>query len=80
MIGGFLFGYNTSVVAGSNLYIEDDFDDVTDFQKELIVSSTLLAAAFGSLISGRLADRFGRKLVICLADFLFIAGGLVMAF
>ena len=80
MLGGFLFGYNTSVISGSNLYIGDDFDDVTDFQKELVVSFALLGAAIGSLLSGRLADRFGRKPVIFLADFLLIAGALVMAF
>ena len=79
-IGGFLFGYNTSVIAGTNLYIEEDFEDVTDFQKELIVSLTLLGAAIGSLLSGTFADKFGRKPAIYLADLLFIAGSLIMAF
>ena len=73
-IGGILFGYNTSVIAGSNLYIEEDFEDVTDFQKELVVSLALLGAAVGALFSGPFSDRFGRKIAIYMADLLFIAG------
>jgi len=79
-IGGFLFGYDTSVIAGANLYIDNDFPGVTDFQKELIVSMTLLGAAFGSLSGGSIADKFGRKPTIFVADFLFTIGCVVMAF
>jgi len=79
-IGGFLFGYDTSVIAGANLYIDNDFPGVTNFQKELIVSMTTLGAGFGSLSGGSIADRFGRKPTIIIADFLFTIGCVVMAF
>lgn len=73
-IGGFLFGYDTSVIAGANLYIDTSFPSVTNFQKELIVSMTLLGAAIGSLSGGPIADKFGRKVTIFVADFLFVSG------
>ena len=73
-IGGFLFGYDTSVIAGANLYISDSFDNVTDLDKEVVVSLTLLGAAIGSVFGGPLADQFGRKLTIFVADVLFTAG------
>jgi SP family myo-inositol transporter-like MFS transporter 13 len=79
-IGGFLFGYDTSVIAGANLYIDEDFPKVTNFQKELIVSMTLLGAAIGSLTGGPTADKFGRKFTIFVADVMFTGGCACMAF
>ena len=73
-IGGFLFGYDTSVIAGANLYIDEDFPEVTDFQRELIVSFTMLGAAIGSMIGGPIADAYGRRIVILMADIMFTSG------
>lgn len=28
-IGGFLFGYDTSIIAGAQLFFKDDFPDIT---------------------------------------------------
>jgi sugar porter (SP) family MFS transporter len=78
-IGGFLFGYDTSVIAGANLYLEDTFPHINNFQKELIVSITLLGAAIGSLWGGSISDKFGRKITIFVADVLFVIGWVIMA-
>lgn len=40
----------------------------------------MLGAAFGSLLGGPIADKFGRKPTIFVADVLFTGGCLVMAF
>ena len=40
----------------------------------------LIGAAVGSLFSGTLSDKIGRKPVILLADLLFTIGALLMAF
>ena len=79
-MGGLLFGYDTGVIAGANLYIDTSFQNITNLDKELIVSLTLFGAAIGSLFGGPISDKFGRKPTILLADVLFTVGSLIMAF
>ena len=47
--------------------------------KGWFVSTLLLAAWFGSLINGPLADRFGRRGTILLAVVVFIIGSAIQA-
>ena len=79
MIGGFLFGYDTGIISGAQLFFKDDFPDITVKDRELIVSLTMVGAAVGSLLSGTLSDNLGRKPVILLADFYFTIGAAMMA-
>jgi MFS family permease len=78
-IGGFLFGYDTGIIAGAQLYFKDTWPEITTVERELIVSLALLGAFFGSLIAGPFSDSFGRKPVILASDVLFTIGSLVMA-
>lgn len=78
-IGGFLFGYDTGVISGAQLYFVDDWPDITDSQRSLIVSLALIGAAIGSLFSGTASDKFGRKPLILVADAFFTIGAVVMA-
>lgn len=79
-IGGFLFGYDTGVIAGANLYIGNDFDDVTDNTRDWIVSIALIGAAISSLLGGIVSDNIGRKKTILIADIFFTIGAILMAF
>lgn len=76
-IGGFLFGYDTGVVSGALLLLGEDFS-LTTFQKELFVSITIGFAAIFALISGLLNDKFGRKIIICVASITFAIGAIVL--
>lgn len=42
-IGGFLFGYDTGVISGALVQISDKFD-LSDWEKELVVSITVAGA------------------------------------
>ena len=77
-IGGFLFGYDTGIVAGAVLYIKDEMQATTT-QKEFIVSLTQFGAAIACLAAGPLQDKIGRKPTIMIADFLFTVGAIIMA-
>lgn len=78
-IGGFLFGYDTGIVAGAQLYFRDTWPDISDEQIELVVSIAQIGSAIASLLSGPLQDKIGRKPTIILSDILFTLGALVMA-
>src|ERR1700719_3123643 len=59
-LGGLLFGYDTGVISGAELFIRNDFT-LSTFALEVIVSGVLAGAAVGALAGGRLADLFGRR-------------------
>ncbi len=78
-IAGLLFGFDTGIISGALLFIEKDFVLSTEM-KELIVSSVLFGAMFGSLSSGRLTDRFGRRRLMLIISGLFIVGTYIASF
>lgn len=52
--------------------------DLTDSQQEVVVSSTVLAAFFSSLVGGSLNAACGRRFAILLAALVFAAGSLIL--
>ena len=77
-LAGLLFGFDTGIISGALLFIQQDFALSTEM-KELIVSSVLLGAMFGSLSSGQLTDRFGRRRLMLIISGLFITGTVIAA-
>ncbi|KAF5861125.1 hypothetical protein ETB97_000565 [Aspergillus alliaceus] len=80
-LGGLLFGYDQGVVSGvitmesfgarfPRIYSDSGF-------KGWFVSTLLLAAWFGSLINGPIADRLGRKLSMNVAVAIFVVGSAI---
>jgi len=80
-VSGLLFGYDTGVISSTLVSINTDLSSrrLTTLEKGLITSSTSLFALIASPIGGVLADRFGRKRVILIADVLFVLGALWQA-
>lgn len=76
-VGGFLFGYDTGVISGAMLILKKEMNLSTLWQ-ELLVSSTVAAAALSALAGGTLNGLFGRRVCILLASFIFTAGGVVL--
>lgn len=58
-IGGFLFGFDSSVINGANGALKVHFN-ASDYVLAWAVSLALIGAAVGAYFAGRLADKFGR--------------------
>jgi MFS transporter, SP family, arabinose:H+ symporter len=70
-VGGFLFGFDMAIIAGSVPFLQRHFS-LTAVQLGVAVSSVALGCVLGSSVAGFISDRFGRKKVLFLAAFLFM--------
>ncbi len=72
-MGGFLFGYDWVVIGGAKPFYELYFeiDDLPSLQG-WAMSSALIGCIIGAVLSGFIADRYGRKIPLILAAALFI--------
>ena len=77
-LGGLLFGYDTGVISGAELFFRNDFT-LSTFALEVIVSGVLAGAAAGALVGGRLADLFGRRKLLIATAIIFAAGAILCA-
>ncbi|WP_225447109.1 sugar porter family MFS transporter [Streptacidiphilus sp. PB12-B1b] len=73
-MGGFLFGYDSSVISGAVTGIQHHFK-VGNGETALVVSSALLGSAVGAAVAGGMADRLGRIRVMQIAGILFAISG-----
>jgi sugar porter (SP) family MFS transporter len=77
-MGGLLFGYDTGMISGAQVFIEEDFD-VSSSGIGLVVSAVTLGALFGAIGSGWLTQRLSRRAVVVLAAVVFIIGAIIAA-
>ena len=78
-IGGFLFGYDSGAVNGTQQGLRKAFD-LGDAGLGFTVGSLLIGCFVGAFSAGRLADIMGRRNVMMVAAVLFLIGALVQGF
>ena len=78
-LGGLLSGYDTGVISGALLFINESWN-LADTTQGLLVSSVLIGAVIGAATNGVLADIFGRKKIIMATAIIFIVGSVLCAF
>ncbi len=69
-LGGFLFGFDTAVISGVEKTIQALFQ-LSPFWHGFTISSALIGTVAGALISGKPADKYGRKPVLFVIAILF---------
>jgi MFS transporter, SP family, galactose:H+ symporter len=77
-LGAFLLGYNTGVISGALIFIKHDFDLKTGAEG-VVASGVLLGATVGAIVGGKVADRFGRRMVLLITAPIFVIGALASA-
>ena len=78
-IGGFLFGYDSGAVNGTQEGLRRTFG-LSDAGLGFTVGSLLIGCFIGAFLAGRLADLFGRRNVMMVTAVLFTVGALVQGF
>ncbi|MFE9566702.1 sugar porter family MFS transporter [Streptomyces sp. NPDC006487] len=71
-MGGFLFGYDSSVINGAVEAIRDRYD-IGSAPLAQVIAAALIGCALGAATAGRLADRIGRIRCMQIAAVLFTA-------
>ncbi|MCF8367252.1 MAG: sugar porter family MFS transporter [Bacteroidales bacterium] len=77
-LGGFLMGFDASVISGVIKFIEPEFD-LTKLELGWAVSSLTLTATLAMMVAGPLSDRWGRKRVLLFAALLYFFSALLSA-
>jgi SP family sugar:H+ symporter-like MFS transporter len=78
-IGGFLFGYDSGAVNGTQDGLRAAFN-LGDAGLGFTVGSLLIGCFIGAFFAGRLADLMGRRNTMMVAAVLFLVGALVQGF
>jgi SP family arabinose:H+ symporter-like MFS transporter len=74
-LGGFLFGFDTAVISGTISLVKDDFG-LNPVSEGWFVSCALLGCIIGVSFSGKLSDKYGRKVVLIISAVLFLASAI----
>ena len=69
-LGGFLFGFDASVISGVVNFIVPLFE-LNDWEQGMAVSAPTLFAIIGMIISGPLSDQVGRKSILIYVAFFY---------
>lgn len=77
-LAGILFGFDTGVISGAILYINQVFH-LTPTENGMVVSAVLLGALLGSAFSGWLTDHYGRKTILMIVAGIFVVGTIITA-
>ena len=77
-LGGFLMGFDASVISGVVTFIEPEFD-LTKIELGWSVASLTLTATLAMMVSGPLSDRLGRRPVLKIAAVLFAISAVASA-
>ncbi len=77
-LGGFLMGFDASVISGVVKFIEPQFN-LSKLELGWSVSSLTLTATLAMMVSGPLSDKYGRKLMLQLAAILYALSAIASA-
>ena len=79
-MGALSYGYDTGVISGALPFMTRSAAqgglDLTPLTEGLVTSALVIGAAFGSFVSGRLADQYGRRKTLILLGLVYMFGAI----
>ncbi|MBA2714451.1 MAG: sugar porter family MFS transporter, partial [Rubrobacteraceae bacterium] len=72
-IAGFLYGYDTGIISGALLQIQEEFK-VGDGWQQVIAAGILVGAVIGALVGARLSEWYGHKRTVLFIAAVFVVG------
>jgi len=78
-LGGFLMGFDASVISGVNKFIELEFG-LSKLELGWAVASLTVAATLSMMFAGPISDKFGRKRILTIAALLYFISAMGSAF
>jgi len=69
-VGGFLFGYDISIISGAVIFLKQDFA-LSGSALGFAMSSAQIGSIFGAVFGGKISDLMGRKKTLVIASLLF---------
>ncbi|MBO1256016.1 sugar porter family MFS transporter [Alteromonas sp. 5E99-2] len=77
-LGGFIFGFDASVISGAIAQITTEFE-LSTIEQGLIVSAPTLGAIVATIFAGFLADTFDRRTTLKIIAFLYLVSAALSA-
>ena len=74
-LGGFLFGYDAAVISGTITLVTTQFQ-LDQFQIGWFVGCALIGSIIGVLLTGKVSDKWGRKVTMMFAAIFFSISGI----
>lgn len=78
-LGGLLSGFDTGVISGALLYINETWE-ISSWEQGWIVSAAIVGAVAGAAMNGSLSDIYGRKKIIVATGIIFAIGSVMCAY
>ena len=74
-VGGFLFGYDLSIISGAVIFLREEWN-LTSFWTGVVTGSAILGCPFGALMGVKYADKWGRNKSLLVSAFLFLVSAI----
>jgi len=78
-VGGFLFGYDISIISGAVIFMKQEFN-LSGASLGFVMSSAQIGCIFGAMLGGTICDLFGRKKALFFSSVLFGLSTIFTAF
>lgn len=77
-LGGFVFGFDASVIAGTVNFITQEFN-LSTWEQGLVVSAPTLGALLAMFFAGPISDHYGRRQTLLFVSLLYVMSAIFSA-